>query len=351
MLVYIFLLLSIPSIYFVINLSRYNDENRKRIALFLYSIVLFFFYFLKDLSVGADYIAYVNFFLYELPEDFSFLIDPDYYGFEKGFTLLNLLISLFNRDIIFFNFIFAILLTVLPIYFVYKYSSYFWISIFLFFSLGIYTNSFSLIRQTLAVYICWLSIPYIVERKILKFMLIVLLAFSIHKTALIFIPLYFVYRYKLDFKYVITMFAFTAVIFVLISPLMQMLTFYLQLNDYTDLDVSGGFTFLLFLVLIFIISYIFIDTNNNDYIKLFMHMLFLGLLMQILATRFNIITRLIDYYKISLLIVIPHIINNFAWGKYRALIIFISIILFTAFFYLTNKGDVQHIIPYKLIEI
>lgn len=129
-------------------------------------------------------------------------------------------------------------------------------------------------------------------------------------------------------------------------PLMTLLTALLTLNDYTDADVSGGYVLLLFITFCFIFCAFALRKNKDPYIHIFMHMLFLSLILQILATKFNILTRIIDYYKISWLVLLPAAIFAPVFRKYRLFIIFVFIPLFIYFFYKTNIANFVGIVPY-----
>ena len=56
--------------------------------------------------------------------------------------------------------------------------------------------TFTYLRQVLAASVCWMAIKYAAERKPLQFFAIVLLAYTIHNSAIVFAPLYFVPNVK-----------------------------------------------------------------------------------------------------------------------------------------------------------
>lgn len=323
-------------------------KQRKEIFLIFWGICFFFLYISKDNSVGSDYIKYLNYFLSTNVNDWSFLL-PDstpYPNFERGYLTLIQIMSVISQTDFCFRFVIALIMTILPMVLINKYVKPVWMGVFLFFSISLFTNSFSMLRQTIAMYICWFSIPYIINRSFLKFLFIVLLAFLFHKTALVFIPVYFLFNVRLSFGYYSVATIATVVLYIVLMPLMTLLTEMLTLNDYTDADVSGGYVLLLFIAFCFIFCAIALRNNKDPYIHIFMHMLFLSFVLQILATRFNILTRIIDYYKISWLVLLPAAIFSPALRKYRIFIIFLFIPLFVYFFYKTNVANFVGIVPY-----
>ncbi|MBP1539175.1 MAG: EpsG family protein [Prevotella sp.] len=51
--------------------------------------------------------------------------------------------------------------------------------------------TFTYLRQVMGVVTAWLAVRYIIKRKIIPFLIIVFVAFSLHNSAIIFLPLYF----------------------------------------------------------------------------------------------------------------------------------------------------------------
>ena len=76
-----------------------------------------------------------------------------------------------------------------------EYSPYIWFSLILFILINYYP-SFFLLRQHLAIAVVLLSIKYIIKRVSIKFGICALLAFSLHATSVLFVPLYFLYGLK-----------------------------------------------------------------------------------------------------------------------------------------------------------
>lgn len=62
--------------------------------------------------------------------------------------------------------------------------------------------TFTYLRQVMGATIAWLSIRYIVDRKLWKFLLIWFIAYKFHNSALIFLPLYFLPIKKFQIKWV-----------------------------------------------------------------------------------------------------------------------------------------------------
>ena len=349
MLFYLFILVFICITAGIFSLYHYKKAGEKLFAIF-WGILLFILYACKNNNVGSDYPTYLKFFDEIYTRDLSLLIsgDTNYSSFEIGYVVLVKLISTISHTDIFFTIIMALIMSILPIIVIYKYSSSLWMGIFIFFAMSLYTNSFSMLRQSIAMYICWFSIPYIINRYFLKFLLIIMLAFFFHKTALAFIPIYFLFQFKLSAKFYFFAFIGIVIVYIALLPLITYLTSLLILNDYTDANVSGGYIFLLFLFLCFVFCAYALRKDANPYEHAFLQMLFFSLILQLLATKFNILTRIVDYYKISLIVLLPTVICSPLFRKNRLLVIFLFIMLFILYFYKTNLDNSYSIIPYSV---
>ena len=80
-----------------------------------------------------------------------------------------------------------------------RYSSNYSLSLLLFFTLNIGLE-FDLMRNMKAILLILLSLQYIKQRNLLKFLLIIVAAFMFHRSALMFIPLYFMGNMELKEK-------------------------------------------------------------------------------------------------------------------------------------------------------
>lgn len=70
--------------------------------------------------------------------------------------------------------------------------------LFLFATMGIFTFMFTGTRQCIAMSICLMSFFFIRKRKLIPFLLMVLLAFTFHKSAIFFLVSYFIYNRKIN---------------------------------------------------------------------------------------------------------------------------------------------------------
>ncbi len=137
------------------------------------------------LNVGNDYAKYV---------EFMHLIRCDaYVPTEIGFNyIVKLLygISGFENYLLVFAF-FAFFTVLLFLAAIYRQADSFGFSFFLFMALGYYFQTFSTVRYYLALAIAICSIPYVLRKEWVKFILLILLGATLHKSLLVVIPLYY----------------------------------------------------------------------------------------------------------------------------------------------------------------
>ncbi len=136
------------------------------------------------LNVGNDYAKYV---------EFMHLVNCDaYVPTEAGFNSIVRVIygiSGFENFLLVFAFFafFTVLLFLLAIY---RQADHFGFSFFLFMAFGYYFQSFNTVRYYLALAVALCAVPYVLRREWFKFVLLILLGATLHKSLLVVIPLY-----------------------------------------------------------------------------------------------------------------------------------------------------------------
>lgn len=186
------------NVVFVVNtvavvLAFFAKDCRFKYCFFLALMVLILFYGLRY-DFGNDYWNYYDIYIAS-----SYDVDAEF--IEPGWKLINNLC----QPIGFFGMIF--LLTAFECYSVFRHiklyvsRDYWWLAVFIFcFTFNFLLLGCSMMRQFLAMVILLYSIKYISQRKLIPFLIIVLIAMSIHKTAVIFIPVYIFSVWAPDIK-------------------------------------------------------------------------------------------------------------------------------------------------------
>lgn len=141
------------------------------------------------LNVGNDYAKYVEYFhLIRCKLDTEVVV-PTEFGFNAVCLALYFL-SGRNENYLLMFAVFAFATIYFFLKGIYKQSESFFLSFFLFMTLGYYFQTFSTIRYYFALALAFVSIPYVLNKQYIKFVIIVLLGATIHKSLLIVLPMY-----------------------------------------------------------------------------------------------------------------------------------------------------------------
>ncbi len=113
---------------------------------------------------------------------------------EPGFDLIQAVIkSIFGDNREAFRYIIGLLQSIPIIIILRKYSEHYLLSIFLFITLGYYDSwMMNGIRQFIAVCIIFLATPLLLKRKYIPLIFVILLACTVHQSAIIMIPIVFI---------------------------------------------------------------------------------------------------------------------------------------------------------------
>ena len=133
----------------------------------------------------------------------------------------------------------------------------------LFITLGLYTFMVQGMRQAIAMAILLFAIDFCKKRKLLPFVLMVLIAVAFHKTAIIFLPVYFLYGIKIK-PISLILFVLGAFGVVACSPFVVSLGQQWFDRSYASRAESGGIVALLVYILILLFAVLFAVKKHND---------------------------------------------------------------------------------------
>ncbi len=178
--------------------SRRNDA----IFLCVTSVLLVTIASLRADTVGVDYnFVYAPFFKNVCEQGFSYVFSTqNAYFLEISYSAINYLVSLFTDDVRILMLVIAMLSTALTSTLLYKYCAVPWIGMFVYVSFGFFGNSMSFIRQSLGIAVFLFALQFVREKKILPYILLVLLAATFHKSLLVMLPFYFLAWIPINWK-------------------------------------------------------------------------------------------------------------------------------------------------------
>lgn len=273
----------------------------------------------RDVTVGADTAQYKALFLQSqtLPlgafTDRFFEIvfteseDPGFYLFQR---LIQYVITDYQVYLVLIAMIFMIPLG----YFIYKYSSEPLISFLLFSVLFYEFFAVTGLRQTVATALVVLvGYHFVRARKLGWFLLLVCIAMTIHKSSLIFVPFYFLANKQLTKAYLMTMFGVVLGLFVFRNPFFELLVQVSGYETYSAMEGAGAVNFSLMLLSVLFVALWRKDqilANNPSAIHFFNALLLAACLLPLTFLNPSMM-RLVQYFSLFLLLMIPEIVGTF----------------------------------------
>lgn len=307
-----------------------TDNHVRRNYLIFICVILILQSALRNVAVGADTFEYNRRFDYystlSWSEIWQNFIDATFNGIGKdaGYDVFNKAISCICDDFQFFLFVVAVFFFTVVGKFVYRNTSTTFdvFMVLCFYELFFYTFfSITGIRQTIAVGLTLWSYKYIKERKLIPFVLFVLVASTFHKTALIFLPFYFIDRVKIGRT--ILLCSFIALPFLMTAARSFAIFLADFMGDYSvyansEYATAGGPNYLLMLLMLALVCFFrfnliqSIDGGRNiPYVNALAVTIALAPLVWIDPT----LLRLSYYYSIFILGLFPAVIRCFYRGE------------------------------------
>lgn len=187
-----------------VDLMRFIPERDK---MFLYKFWLIIFLLLKGLAwdTGPDFAQFYATFEYA---DWSNIFSYQRYGtkdelMEPGFVFLNVLGNTFLPHYTFFKLITCGFILYAFSKLILKYIPQLKLSAL---ALMFVTTEMFPVRQTIVTGIFSLALIFIIERKFRNYLLLILLSFTIHKSSLLLLPIYYLYHLKYNVKWYIALY-------------------------------------------------------------------------------------------------------------------------------------------------
>lgn len=194
MIIYLLWFLVAVGIYLYAEQRKMNPKNETTLAVFLFLLALFIG--CSDMLGGYDRYIYSEVFDAMADEQDAGRNPFDswafsFYGTEFGYGTYNVLLAFLTSNRYVFILITTFLIYVLLFVSIRDYTSNYPLAVILFMGLWMFFT-FTYLRQVLGATIAWLSIRYVVSRQFGRFLLVWLVAYGFHNSALVFLPLYFV---------------------------------------------------------------------------------------------------------------------------------------------------------------
>ncbi len=355
------------------NSSTNIDINNKKgktlpnlIFLILWAMLAF-----KASFIGSDTESYIRVFQeavswrYSHPFAFGGKLFTNDSRYETGYVVLNRILACFTNDPQWLFIVTATFFIFVCRKFVYEKSKDVCFSIFLFIALRLFYFSMSGIRQAIAMFICLIAYRYIEKRKLVPFIVCVLLAMQFHITAIVFFLAYPISFLKFN-KFnclvlsalgIVVFFSFDAILTEVLGYVSDYYSHYTSTKRFSEGNIGNilvAVIQLLFLLLSLLSTYG--SNEKNKYTKSFdepafmKYMMLVSILLSVVSIRATTLDRLYYYFWIFAIIYAPNVISNITTKDLQRLVIKSLVIVFTMAYNMTllyYRPEWFNITPYK----
>lgn len=309
------------------------------------SFPIFFIMAFRASNIGNDTIGYIRQFNELKKINFDEMLNADFSLFgrlrtEKGYLVFSKVISLISGNEIFFLAVVSFILLICVVRFLVINTDDPVLGIFLFFTIGLFSFMMTGIRQSLAMSICLLAFEEAKKRHLIRFLLLIFLAFSFHKSSIIFVIVYFMVNQKLTIIKTFLLFVATFVLIRYLEPIQNLFNETLD-YDYSIEKTGNGQMFLIIMValLVFTLYKYRENVNQNKDMLVLYNMQILCVILWILRLFTRTVERPSYYFMFAILVLIPNSINKWIKQSNRRIITIVLIVLFSVLFIYRTAGD------------
>lgn len=304
-----------------------NFNTRKRTFLFLSAIHLIIIVLFKDNSIFSDLPTYIEAFELSKTVSWSNLSYLQHYDIdiklEYGWVLYTKIISSIVSNYKFFLGLTGTFIILSYIRFINRFSKDYLLSTFLFVSI-IFYNSLFVLRQHFAVAILLHSIPYILDRKFIKFLIFQSVAILFHQSAVIFFPIYFLVGIEINKRNIALLLFLSFILSLIFKTLLGFVGNYIiwyqvYSSGIGDFSISNSIPFLISLFVfgfVFLTLYPFNDLNKIEWISLIMLLVILTIDFSRIGLT-GTLGRLNFYFFPGILILLPKAITKVTINEFK----------------------------------
>lgn len=295
----------------------FGNKNNKPIFILLCFLELTFIAGFRSWNIGNDTLPYVGTFI-ETINNWNFL----HTHMEKGYIFYNKLVSFFTlnpQGILVAN---ALVITGSILLFIKRYSVSLLFSV-LFFVILQFDSTMNIMRQYISVSIILFSMPFIIKRRLIHYIICCVIATTFHTSAILALPLYWLYNLRFKMQYLMIILLVTVVSFTMLAPIIDKIIYFTgRYESYKgnillgeDVKVASIVkSFVQFIITVFCyFSYRYV--YSADKLKSPVRVQFLlwcsivALCLQLISIRATVMERLVLYYSIFNIISIAFFVS------------------------------------------
>lgn len=327
--------------------SKYENRHLHHALLNIGALYLTFILGARGLSVGIDTFSYYTY----------FFRDIDWNEIGEYYHYMGLLYWYPTKAIadIFSEFqIITFLTAIIDIYLINKFiiqkSPYPMLSYFIYVSCGFYAVGFNLLRQYLAMSFILITLMNLMDNDKKKASITFLVAFLIHQITILFLPIFYLYKYVVNWKVIIIyILSGIGIIFFLktVMSIISEIFFGGQYLDFINQDGGGILTFVIYVLLALWGIARRKKLLENSYMNnIYLHMAFCAVIIQATAFVFPLASRTAYIFSMCFIVFIPVLINtiNNLYIRYATISLVILLGWYAYFYKFYNLAGIY---PYK----
>lgn len=322
----------------------------RKLSLFAVGGALVAFAGLRDYRVGTDTGNYVRQFTFS--ESFASVMERQT---EVGYNFLSWLARSISDSYSVLLLLIAAIVVGCYVPTIVKLTRRYETALFLFITLGVYTFFFNGARQGLAAAVCFAAIPFLLQRRLIPYVLTVGIAALFHQTALIALVLYPLASARVDWRRLVMIVATTVVLVVFLQVFVNLAA--LLVDDkfaaYAEAGEGGGQVWVAFLVCQGAMLYLFkgVARDPDGHYGRLLNIYLIGLVPALASTLTGVnpsgVLRLHLYFSSVAIIMWPMVFRHFGTSPLRGLISLGFLAVTLAFFILTTS-TFSNLTPYRL---
>lgn len=332
--------------YYSTDLQSSTAEQKGKVWVYLAALPMFALIAFRGVSIGPDTGVYRIMFANAIHKDWSNLTDGE--SVESGFLVFEKIVSLFTTDAFVYQIICAFIYYVSVVEFARNFKGVEFDILYLYGTLGLYKFMFTGVRQCLAMCICLWSFKLIKERKFIGFCMLLALAYTFHKSAILFLPAYFMYNKKNS-----SVFSLLMILFVLVvpfaTPALQSWMANLLNYEYEEVEnAQNGFLSFICVLLITVFS-IFAMANKSSAegihdIRRLNNVSYFALVLWTMRLITRVAERPSYYFMFFTMVLFAYCLNLFKDSKEGVFVRLVA--YFLAFLLFMYKMNVSLYLPY-----
>ncbi|WP_434798696.1 EpsG family protein [Terrisporobacter vanillatitrophus] len=260
-------------------------------------------------------------------------------GYEKGFIFFLTMLTNISVDPQFMLIVTSVITQGINIWFLRKYSSYFELELFMYIASGYFLTTMNGIRQAMAASIMLLGTRFLIERKFTPYLILTLIMSTIHNSALVMIPVYFIVNsesWSKNFVKTIGIMLIVTLFGGAIMNLMFQLLDGTKFGEYSQFD-EGGSNIIRTVIAMVPVVMAYLQRKRLREIfpqcDIFVNLAIVNMLIMALSLYNWIFARMTYYFIPYTLVLLPYIIKSIDIKEQRRLIYYAFLLGYSGFMY------------------